>query len=243
MTEAEKKKLAAARAAAGVKTNEDGADELANTTVTSLPEKGEDTTNDDLLNNDSIKDEGAKITPTPHNTAAVPQAPQMVPLADVQKMINDAIAASKEADKPMKPKKVTEHYAHVWRLDGKWVVDYKDRNTDPYVKEKIHAFNKFNEQRREFEAWIEVVFFDKTTKELPLPTYVKNRVLVYCPIIKRHKKDTSYVIGEVEKKKEINDKLVGTGVMIDQEVTMEQETFEIRTPDGEILMLPDYVIA
>ncbi len=35
---------------------------------------------------------------------------------------------------------------------------------------------------------------------MPLNRYVERRVLVYCPIIKRHKVDKSYAIGEVEKK-------------------------------------------
>jgi len=166
-----------------------------------------------------------------------------VKMSDVAKMIADAIANSKEADKPQKAKRVTEHYAHVWRFDGKWVVDFKNRNTDPYVKEKVHSFQKFNEQRREFESWIELIFDDASTKEVPLTTYIKNRVLVYCPIIKRHQDDKTYSIGEIEKKKEVNDKLVGTGVMIDQDVNMVEESFELKTPDGVVRILPAYVIA
>lgn len=166
-----------------------------------------------------------------------------VKMSDVAKMIADAIANSKEAEKPQKAKRVTEHYAHVWRFDGKWVVDFKDRNTDPYIKEKVHSFNKFNEQRREFESWIELIFDDGSTKEIPLTTYIKNRVLVYCPIIKRHQIDKTYSIGEIEKKKEVNDKLIGTGVMIDQEVNIVEESFELKTPDGVVRTLPAYVIA
>lgn len=171
-----------------------------------------------------------------------PKKEATMKVSDVKKLIAEAIANAKEADKPIKLKRVTEHTAHVWRFDGKWVVDFKDRNTDPYVKEKVHAFNKYNEQLRRFEAWIELVFHDGTTKEIPLTTYMKNRTPVYCPIIKRHQKDTSYSTGEVEKKKEVNDRLVGTGVMIDQEVVMTEETLEMKTPDGILLKLPDYII-
>lgn len=165
-------------------------------------------------------------------------------ISDVKSLIAEALAAQKaEGAAPIKVKRVTEHTAHVWRLDGKWVVDFKDRNVDEYVKEKIHAYQRFNEQKREFEAWVELVFEDGTTKDISLPTYVKNRVLVYCPIVKRHKTDKSYSVGEVEKKKEVGDKLVGTGVLVDQEVEMYSEVFEVKTPDGKILHLPDYIIA
>ena len=47
--------------------------------------------------------------------------------------------------------------------------------------------------------------------------YIERRTGVYCLIVKRENVDKSYSIGEVEKKKEVGDKQVGTGVMIDQE--------------------------
>lgn len=164
-------------------------------------------------------------------------------ITDVKALIAEALAAQKqESLAPIKVKRVTQHTAHVWRFDSKWVVDFKDRNTDPYMKEKVHAYQKFNEQLRQFEAWVELVFEDGTTKDLPLTTYVKNRVLVYCPILERKKIDRTYSVGEVEKKKEVGDKLVGTGVLVDQEVTRYDEVFRVKTPDGQILELPDYIV-
>lgn len=188
-----------------------------------------------------------------HDPLAVQPKPQsapkesMIPLSQVKQLIAEAIAAQPDPNKPTKVKRVTEHHAHVWRLNGKWVVDFKNRNEDPYVKEQIHAFQKFNEQKREFEAWIEVILMDEVTEELtsevlPLNRYVEKRVLVYCPIIDRKKTDKSYSIGEVEKKKDVGGILKGTGVMIDQEVEMVQETFVVKTPTGKVLTLPDYVI-
>lgn len=165
-----------------------------------------------------------------------------VPLSEVQKMIAEAIEKSKEPS-VIKPKRVTEHHAHVWRFDNKWVVDFVDQNTDPYVKTKIHTVNKFNEQKRQIEPWIELKFHDDTTKAVPLTTYIKNRILIYCPIIERKRIDKSYVVGEVEKKKEVGDKLVGTGVLMEQTVEMYEEVLKIRTPEGDIFELPDYVLA
>lgn len=175
---------------------------------------------------------------------------KMVPLSAVKELIAEAMALQAEKDKPVKIKKATEHHAHVWRLNGKWVVDFADRNydyekksiIDPYIKDKIHAYNLFNQQKREFEAWIKVIFQDGTMEDLPLNRYIERRTLVYCTILKREKVDKSYVIGEVEKKKEVGDLNKGTGVMIDQEVEMHSEIFHVKTPDGETLVLPDYVI-
>lgn len=185
------------------------------------------------------------------NAPVAPLAPpaagdaKMITMSEEQftKMIADAITRSKGEDVPQKPKRVKEHMAHVWRFDGKWVVDFVDQNIDPYVKSKIHGFNVFDDRMREWVAWLELQFQDGTTKKVPLWTYLKNRVLVYCTIVKRHQKDVSYVIGEVEKKKEEGDMMVGTGVMIDQEVVIYEETFEVKTPENEILTLPAYVIA
>jgi len=180
----------------------------------------------------------------PTETVVTKTEERMVPLSDVKRLIAEALLQTEEAKaQSIKPKRVTQHTAHVWRFDGKWVVDFVDRNTDPYVKTAVHSFNKFNEQLREFEAWIELKFQDGTTKEVPLKRYVQYRTPIYCPIIKREKVDASYVVGEVERKKEVGDKLVGTGVMVDQEVIMYKEIFELKTPEGEILKLNDYVLA
>lgn len=179
------------------------------------------------------------------------QAPQgYMRMEDVKALIAQALADQKEdAGKPVKIKRITEYTARLFRIDGKWVVDFKDQNTDAdgnkkdeYIKNKLHAWQKFNEQTREFEAWIEVVLEDKTTKVLSLKNYINNRVPVVCTILKRHQADKSYSIGEVEKKKEVGDKYVGTGVMVDQEVVKFEETFDMKTPDGQVLTLPHWVI-
>jgi len=166
---------------------------------------------------------------------------KMIPLSDVKKLIADAIASSKEPT-VMSPKKVTEHHAQVWRLDGKWVVDFVNRNTDPYVKKEIFAYEKYNAEKREFESWIEIKFQDGTTKDISLKNYVSNRVLVYCLILKKEKIDRSYSLGQVEKKDWKGDKMVGTGVMMEQIVEMHNEVVTIKTPDGEILEIPDHAI-
>lgn len=174
----------------------------------------------------------------------------MVPLSEVKKLIAEAMAKQSEENKPIKVKKVTEHHAHVWRFDGQWVVDFADRNfdyktekiIDPYIKQKIHAFNKFNPEKREQEAWITLILKDGTMKEVQLNRYIEHRTLVYCPIVKRETIDASYSIGEVDVKEEKGDRNVSTGRSREQEVEMYYEVFHVKTPDGDMLTLPDYVI-
>ena len=123
-----------------------------------------------------LKEAPTETPPTTENIvpqATQPQAPseRTFSLQDVKALIAEALATAKDdARAPIKVKKVTEHTAHVWRFDGKWVVDFKDRNTqvnpetgliekiDQYILKPQHAYQKFNEQTRMFEAWIEIVF-------------------------------------------------------------------------------------
>lgn len=180
-----------------------------------------------------------KTAPTP----TIPKEEATMKVSDVKKLIAEAIANSKN-ETPTKLKRVLEHNPHVWRLDGKWVVDFTDRNTDPYVKKPIHSYQIFNDKTREFESWIELVFHDGTKKEIYLKNYVQNRTPIYCTVVSKEKIDKSYSIGEVEKKKEWGDsgRATGTGVIIDQTVEMYQEIFTIKTPDGEVLKVPDYAL-
>lgn len=161
---------------------------------------------------------------------------------EVAKMIAEAFAKANKPE-PINPKRVSEHQVHLWRIDGKWVVDFIDRNTDPYIKKKVFAYEKFNPERREVESWIELKFQDGSTKDIALKNYVGNRIPVYCTIVSKKKIDKSYTMGTVEKKDWKNDKLVGTGVEVEQLVELYEEFFTVRTPEGEEITVPDYVLA
>jgi len=176
---------------------------------------------------------------------------QMVPLSKVKELIAEALSSQSDSSKPVKIKKVMEHFAHVWRLNGKWVVDFADRNydyknkkfIDEYIKDKIHAYNVYNPNKREYETFITLMYEDGSTEDILLNKYIERRTLVYCKIIERKKIDRSFTIGEVEKKKESSDgMMVGTGVMVDQDVEKYDEVLKVETPDKKVLELPDYVI-
>lgn len=190
------------------------------------------------------------ITPTVETPEEAPKAPTQeatVPLSDVKRLIAEALAQqAQDARKPVTLKKQTEHYAHLWRFEGSWVVDFKDQNNDPYVSNKVHAFDVYNEATRSFEPHIELMFSDnKPSKKVALKSYIAKRIPVYCLIKERKKIDRSYSIGETEKKEwsESSSKMVGTGKMVDQVIERYDEVFTLETPEGEIITVNDYVIA
>lgn len=164
--------------------------------------------------------------------------------SDIRKMIAEAVQrATDQGGKPQKPKRVNEHFAHVWRINGKWVVDFVNQQKDPLVNHPLHSYNVYNTEKREQEAWIELMFQDGTTEKMPLNRYVQHRMLMNCLIKERKPIDTSYTIGEVEMKKDDGEKYIGSGVMVDQDVNQYNEMFTVETSDGLELHIPDYAIA
>lgn len=168
---------------------------------------------------------------------------RMIAESDVVRLINEALANQANDKKPKSPKRVTEHTAHLWRFGGKWVVDFVDQNTDPYMKAKVHSYNQYNPLKMEMEAWIELRFQDGSSQKIELVKYLTHRVPVYCPILKREKKDISQVQGEVEKKEWVGDRMKGTGKMVEQLIEMYEETFTLKTPEGDELVVPSYALA
>jgi len=165
-------------------------------------------------------------------------------VTDVRRLIAEMLEKqTQEAKTPKKLSKVKEHFANVHRFNAKWVVDFVNKNTDHYIKGTIHAYNKYDPERRETRAWIDLVFEDESVFSVLLSTYLSARVTVQCLIKERRQIDTSYVTGEVEQKKIVDDKNVGTGIMIQQEVTQYREQFVVVTPEKTELTLPDYVLA
>lgn len=197
---------------------------------------------EESIENEEVKPE--VIRPQATQTPAEPQ----IGLSDVKRMIAEALAQqAQDARKPVTLKKQTEHYAHLWRFEGKWVVDFKNQNNDPYLNKPVYSVDVYNEATRAFEPHLELVFHDGTSKKVPLKTYVSvgKRTPVYCLIKERRKIDRSYSIGQTEKK-EWNDaesKMKGTGKMVEQVIERYDEVFVLETPEGQIITVNDYVIA
>ena len=177
---------------------------------------------------------------------------RMIKASDVKKLIAEEMARIKDNEDEekgvKKVKRVQEHHVQIHRWDAKWVVDFVDRNNDPYLKGPVHAYDVWSDQSRQMVAHIELVLWDevtgeKTTQPVALTRYIERRTSVYCLILKRDKEDISYSIGEVEVKKDKGDGMMkGTGVYRDQEVEMYKEVFEVKTPTGKVIRVPDYAV-
>jgi hypothetical protein len=176
-------------------------------------------------------------------TPKVEEKEPTMKLSDVKKLLAEMEERIKSKDEPVKLKRTQEHQAHLWRLNGKWVVDFVNQNNDPYIKHPIHAFNKWSDALRQNVAHIELKYHDDTTEVIPLTSYVENRVPVYCKILKRDKKDVSISHGTVEVQEWKGDVKRGTGKVIDQEIEMYVETFTLQTPEGGELVVPEHAIA
>lgn len=150
-----------------------------------------------------------------------------------------------DEDKPAQP------VCRLSRFQGKFIVDIKDMNTDPYVKTKVEAFDLFNEQTRTFEPWVTLMFDDGTDMTVRLWQAVKGSRPIQVTILETTKEDTSYnVMGPDGKAKKIERsdvkwdqyKSVGSGVTVTQRIKQFDSKYKVQLPDGRILTVGSNVI-
>ncbi len=163
----------------------------------------------------------------------------MIPISDVKKLIAEALAKQGQVEEPDKP---TEYRASLCRLDSKWVVGFKDYNSDPYITSKQESIKKWNAESRESISYVTLIFDDGSEKEMPINLFMRYATPLSCMIIERKKKDRSYSTGKVERMEWSGDRKRGTGEMVDQKVTIKEESFVIETPDGKQVEVPASVI-
>ena len=174
--------------------------------------------------------------------AVVQTADKTYTAEEVQAMLQQVLSknTSTSPAEPDERKKV-----RLARIESHLIVDFVNKNNDPFLPNVVvHAFNKWNESLKQFEAWLEVVFDDGTTKEMPLLYLVSNARPIECPIIKQNVVDTSYSLGMVDKKvyDEKSGGMQGQGLKVKQEVKQQKVSFVISTPDGKELEVPEYVV-
>lgn len=131
------------------------------------------------------------------------------------------------------------------RIEGQLIVGFKNRNEDEFLPGiVIHAFNKWNNEAKQNEAWVEVVFENGKTKEMPLLYLVSTARPMVVEIVKENVKDESYSIGQVEKTiyDESGGTMKGSGIMVQQKVEKYSKTFDVLLPTGEQITVPDYII-
>lgn len=180
--------------------------------------------------------------PTTENPPSTPQtAERTYSASEVQAMLQQ-VMKDKGTTTPIK-KDPNRKELRLSRLEGKFVVDFKNRNNDPYVNKVIHAYNKWDPEQRQNIAWIEVIFDDGSSKEVPLLYLASQASPIVCKILEERKTDTSYSVGETTRKiyKDAGGR-EDTGILVDQVVTQNTSEFVVETPTGEKLTVPQYVI-
>lgn len=193
--------------------------------------------------------EAAALVPDLTLAAQVP-AQQLFTMDEVKRMMEEVVSRvrTEKGEGFKKPEVRAKHAARVSRLESKFIVDFKNVNTDPYLNKKVYAFNQFDEKERQWVAWITVIFQDGSEKTVPLKYLCEMAVGVKCDIMKKEDIDTSYSIGQVEKVIIKGYKPEGTGMLVDQTVMQKQTMYTIKTPrteefpEGELLTLPEYVL-
>lgn len=163
--------------------------------------------------------------------------------SEVQAMLEQVARGSNLSEKENKEddrKKV-----RLARVENKLVVDFKNRNNDEFLPGiVIHAFNRWDNEAKQNIAWVEVVFDDGSTKEMPLLFLVSSAKPITASIIKENIIDESYSIGTVEQRiyDESGGSMKGNGLTVKQEVKKYSKTFLVELPNGEQITVPDYII-
>lgn len=188
--------------------------------------------------------ESVVVEPTPLNATPSPEpiqsADRLYSSDEVRAML-DQVMKQKGADVPS-PKDPNTKELRIARIEGKFVTDFRNVNTDHFIKKIIHAYNKFNEQIRQWEAWIDVVFEDGSVKPMPLLYLISNATPIVTPIIEVIKEDKSYSEGQVEKFV-YKDNREGTGIMVNQKVEQYFYKYVVNNPEtGDRMVLPQYVV-
>lgn len=178
-----------------------------------------------------------KTSNATQTTSNLETSEEFVRKEDVQAMIRAALAQDREAQLPRRTNKETAHEIRVWRFNGKFVKGLKDFNydedgnkIDEYLKEPIQYIKRFNQNSRENEYFIGLIYEDGTTELVLHGQYMNRRVPLWCKIIERKRQDISYDIGDVEVKKEVDGLQIPTGQFIPQEVRMYKEIITVEIP-------------
>ncbi len=178
----------------------------------------------------------------------IEQEEKMIPESQVMDMVRKEIARMMEAQSPKinldEDEEVKEDKINIRvnRFDGKWVVDYADKNIDPYVKHKVFEFQKKNDITGQIESHVTLIFSDGTEKDVPFITYLRNRKQVQVQVDERINKNTVKKIGKVTIKEIKGNNTYDTGREIDQTVSRVTSTFKVNLEGHGEIELPAYVI-
>lgn len=165
---------------------------------------------------------------------------------EVAEMLAKALEMNKQdADEDEDDEDDAPSTVRVARFQKKFIKCFKNMNDDPYMPDAIvHAYDIFNEKTRRNVPWVTIVFQDDTEFVIPLETILKRAKTVSCELVQTKEEDISYNRGKVEKQ-EVKDseyKQSGTGAMVKTKVTLKKYLYEIKLPNGELMIATPDVI-
>ena len=143
----------------------------------------------------------------------------------------------KEADKSEEKQKV-----RMSRFEEKWVVDYVDKNKDPYVSKKIFDFDKRNEVSGVVEKHVTLKFDDGTEKDVPFISYLRNRNQVWVDVEERKEIKSVKKIGKVTIKEIRGNNTFDTGREVDQIVSGVNTFFTVNLNEAGTVTVPEYIV-
>lgn len=130
----------------------------------------------------------------------------------------------------------------VSRFDNKWVVDYEDKNNDPYRKSKMFEFPARNEFTGQVESHVTLVFADGSKKDVPFLTYLRNRVQIKLDLEERIETKSEKVVGTVTVKEVRGNNTYDTGREVKQIVSGKTTKFKVNLEGVGEVVLPEYMI-
>lgn len=146
---------------------------------------------------------------------------------------------SLDEEDPYKQKKV-----RLPRFQNKFIFGFENTNTDPYFPENVvQAFDVWNDMTKRNDAWVKVIFEDKTTLTVQLATVIEKSIKIPVDLIEVIEKDTSYSAGRVERAEVKDYSRSGTGTFLKAKVTQADYSYKIRLPKtGEEVIVGKEVI-
>ena len=161
--------------------------------------------------------------------------------AMMQKLSDNIYSRIKGEESPA-PKADDYKEARLSRIKGKFVVGFVNQNDDPYLDKTIHGYQKWDDRERVWVAWVEVMYQDGTTEHMPLRHFTETCLGITCEIVKKIEKDESYSLGKVERRVVKGYQPEGVGVMVDQKVVQKTASYVLKTPQGEEIEVPEYIL-
>lgn len=172
--------------------------------------------------------------------------------SEVAKMIEDALKAEKEkaagvADSLDEEDPYATKYLTIPRFptkDGtsKFVVGFKNVNTDEYFKDKIiQAFDVWDDLQKKNVAYVTAIFEDGSEMNLPLFTLIKKSQKVKVEIVDTPKIDKSYSAGKTESVKVDGYTAIAQGT-VNMKISKFDYSFIVKLSDGKELAVGKEVI-